>query len=48
MTIVPGTRVYLCGPLPFMLGMRDALLERDVPADHIHYEVFGPETGVTT
>lgn len=40
----PNTRAYLCGPLPFMLSMRDALLERDVPAEHIHYEVFGPDT----
>ncbi|WP_067897014.1 globin domain-containing protein [Nocardia vaccinii] len=48
MVIAPDTRVYLCGPLPFMLGMREALLERDVPADRIHYEVFGPETWATT
>ncbi|MQY22843.1 Flavohemoprotein [Nocardia sp. RB20] len=46
--IPPETRVYLCGPLPFMLGIRDALLDRNVPADHIHYEVFGPETCATT
>ncbi|MEV0947879.1 globin domain-containing protein [Rhodococcus sp. NPDC049939] len=43
-TIAEGTRAYLCGPLPFMLGMREALLEKDVPAENIHYEVFGPDS----
>ena len=40
----PDTRAYLCGPLPFMLSLRDALIERDVPAGNIHYEVFGPDS----
>jgi nitric oxide dioxygenase len=43
-TVAPGTRAYLCGPLPFMLGMREALLEKDVAAENIHYEVFGPDS----
>lgn len=43
-TIAAGTRAYLCGPLPFMLGMRAALLERGVAAEDIHYEVFGPDS----
>ncbi|EKT78856.1 MULTISPECIES: globin domain-containing protein [Rhodococcus] len=43
-TIAPGTRAYLCGPLPFMLGMREALLAKQVPAENIHYEVFGPDS----
>lgn len=42
--ISPGTRAYLCGPLPFMLGMREALLAKNVPAENIHYEVFGPDS----
>lgn len=42
--ITPGTRAYLCGPLPFMLGMREALLAKDIPAENIHYEVFGPDS----
>ncbi|NLE80809.1 MAG: hemin transporter [Rhodococcus sp.] len=42
--IAPGTRAYLCGPLPFMLGMREALLAKDIPAENIHYEVFGPDS----
>ncbi|MFD4367072.1 globin domain-containing protein [Rhodococcus sp. NPDC058521] len=42
--ISPGTRAYLCGPLPFMLGMREALLAKDVPVENIHYEVFGPDS----
>jgi len=34
---------YLCGPLPFMQAIRSALIERDVPARNIQYEVFGPD-----
>ncbi|MHA7134248.1 globin domain-containing protein [Oerskovia turbata] len=41
--IAPGSTAYLCGPLPFMVAMRDALVARDVPADRIHYETFGPD-----
>ncbi|WP_068161540.1 globin domain-containing protein [Rhodococcus phenolicus] len=40
----PDTQAYLCGPLPFMLSMREALIERNVPAENIHYEVFGPDS----
>ena len=34
---------YLCGPLPFMKAVRSALIDRDVPARDIQYEVFGPD-----
>lgn len=34
---------YLCGPLGFMQSQRKSLLERGVPADRIHREVFGPD-----
>src|SRR4051794_29675567 len=34
---------YLCGPLPFMRGIRSVLLDRGVPAADIQYEVFGPD-----
>jgi nitric oxide dioxygenase len=34
---------YLCGPVPFMRAVRSALIERDVPARDIQYEVFGPD-----
>jgi nitric oxide dioxygenase len=34
---------YLCGPLPFMQGVRSALIDRGVPARDIQYEVFGPD-----
>ncbi|MCW2637001.1 MAG: hmp [Blastococcus sp.] len=34
---------YLCGPLPFMQKVRSALIEADVPARDIQYEVFGPD-----
>ncbi len=43
-TLEPGTRAFLCGPLPFMLAMKESLLARDVPESNIHYEVFGPDT----
>ncbi|MDQ1042544.1 globin domain-containing protein [Streptomyces sp. V4I2] len=34
---------YLCGPLPFMRAVRGDLLRCGVPAERIHYEVFGPD-----
>jgi nitric oxide dioxygenase len=34
---------YLCGPLPFMRAVRNALIDRGVPARDIQYEVFGPD-----
>ena len=36
-------QVYLCGPLPFMELVRNALIEQQVPESHINYEVFGPD-----
>ncbi|MFJ9932043.1 globin domain-containing protein [Streptomyces virginiae] len=41
--VAPGTRAYLCGPLPFMRSVREQLLAKGVPASDIHYEVFGPD-----
>ncbi|UUU40048.1 globin domain-containing protein [Streptomyces sp. NBC_00162] len=41
--VSPGTRAYLCGPLPFMRSVREQLLAKGVPAADIHYEVFGPD-----
>ncbi|PDP86279.1 hemin transporter [Glycomyces fuscus] len=38
-----GAEVYLCGPLPFMRGVRAQLLGAGVPARRIRYEVFGPD-----
>ena len=34
---------YLCGPVPFMRAVRSALIESEVPARDIQYEVFGPD-----
>ncbi|MFJ2666391.1 globin domain-containing protein [Nocardia fluminea] len=42
-TVADGTRAYLCGPLPFMLGVREALLDKGIAAENIHYEIFGPD-----
>ncbi|MFB0628385.1 globin domain-containing protein [Streptomyces sp. AB3(2024)] len=41
--VAPGTRAYLCGPLPFMRSVRAQLIAKGVPASDIHYEVFGPD-----
>ncbi|GFH39301.1 globin domain-containing protein [Streptomyces pacificus] len=38
-----GLTAYLCGPLPFMRAVRGDLLRRGIPAERIHYEVFGPD-----
>ena len=42
-TIPDDASVYLCGPLPFMQSIRSQALASGVPADRIHYEVFGPD-----
>ncbi|MFJ4120595.1 globin domain-containing protein [[Kitasatospora] papulosa] len=41
--VAPGTRAYLCGPLPFMRAVRSQLLGKGVAPADIHYEVFGPD-----
>ena len=33
---------YLCGPMPFMLFVKQQLLELGVADERIHYELFGP------
>ncbi|MGY3903078.1 NO-inducible flavohemoprotein [Aeromonas lusitana] len=33
---------YFCGPLGFMKAVKDQLASLGVPADRMHYEVFGP------
>ncbi|TFD67082.1 globin domain-containing protein [Cryobacterium sp. Hb1] len=42
-TIPEDASVYLCGPLPFMRSLRAQALQSGVPADRIHYEIFGPD-----
>lgn len=42
--VTPTTHAMLCGPLPFMMSVRATLLERGVPAENVHYEVFGPDS----
>ncbi|GAA2948062.1 globin domain-containing protein [Glutamicibacter bergerei] len=42
-TLTADSHVYLCGPLPFMHAVRGQALAAGVPAQHIHYEVFGPD-----
>ena len=43
-SISPDTLAYLCGPMPFMISIRDALIARNIPSANIHYEVFGPDS----
>jgi nitric oxide dioxygenase len=35
---------YLCGPVPFMKKIRREAITAGIPADRIHYELFGPDT----
>lgn len=37
------TTAFMCGPLPFMKGLRSQLIEKGVPGRNIHYEIFGPD-----
>jgi len=41
--IPANASVYLCGPLPFMRKIRGQALASGVPAERIHYEIFGPD-----
>ncbi|MEU0053825.1 globin domain-containing protein [Streptomyces sp. NPDC006309] len=41
--VPPGTRAYLCGPLPFLRAVRAQLIARGVAPADVHYEVFGPD-----
>ncbi|MFJ1863236.1 globin domain-containing protein [Streptomyces sp. NPDC088097] len=41
--VAPGTSAYLCGPLPFMRGVRAQLIAKGVAPADVHYEVFGPD-----
>lgn len=41
--IPTDAKVFMCGPLPFMRGVRKSLLEKGVHPENIGYEVFGPD-----
>jgi ferredoxin-NADP reductase/MOSC domain-containing protein YiiM len=38
---------YLCGPSAFLRDLTRGLQARDIPAQRIHTEVFGPEASIT-
>ncbi|QCR35277.1 NO-inducible flavohemoprotein [Nissabacter sp. SGAir0207] len=38
----PGMHFYLCGPVGFMQFVARQLLDAGIPAENLHYEVFGP------
>ena len=40
--IPANAHYYFCGPLPFMKAIKAQLLALGVPAERMHYEVFGP------
>lgn len=35
--------VFMCGPLPFMRGVRRTLMDKGISSENIRYEVFGPD-----
>ncbi|MCH9692383.1 MAG: NO-inducible flavohemoprotein [Gammaproteobacteria bacterium] len=39
---LPDAHYYFCGPIGFMLIVKNTLQGWGVPEKHIHYEVFGP------
>ncbi len=41
--IPADSRVFMCGPLPFMRDVRASLLAKGLDSDNIGYEVFGPD-----
>ncbi len=40
------TEVYFCGPKPFMAVLKGFFVELGYSEKNIHYEVFGPTTGI--
>lgn len=47
-SLTADSHVYLCGPPLFMHAVRYQALAAGVPAQHIHYEVFGPDVWLAT
>lgn len=43
LNVPANASVYLCGPLPFMQGVRSQLVEAGIPGTQIQYEIFGPD-----
>lgn len=43
LNVPANASAYLCGPLPFMQGVRSQLVEAGVPGTQIQYEIFGPD-----
>jgi nitric oxide dioxygenase len=41
--LLDGAAYYLCGPLPFLQAVRQALVDRGVEPRDIQYELFGPD-----
>lgn len=44
--IQPHAHYYFCGPIAFMREVKQQLLALNVPESQLHYEVFGPDTGL--
>jgi nitric oxide dioxygenase len=43
LTIPKDAQVFMCGPLPFMRGVRRTLIEHGLDPTNISYEIFGPD-----
>ena len=43
LNIPANANAYLCGPLPFMQGVRSALVDAGLEGKNINYEIFGPD-----
>jgi nitric oxide dioxygenase len=41
--IPANAQVFMCGPLPFMRGIRQSLVSRGVDPANVAYEIFGPD-----
>jgi nitric oxide dioxygenase len=41
--IPADAQVFMCGPLPFMRGIRRTLIKRGLDPTNIAYEIFGPD-----
>ena len=43
LNVPANANAYLCGPLPFMQGVRSALVDAGLEGKNINYEIFGPD-----
>lgn len=44
--LVPGSDVFLCGPVPFLQHVLNLLAQLGVPKEKVHFEFFGPSVNM--